>query len=113
MRFSRSLVVVLLLAVALGASAGAKDKVLSQSTFPGVIVGVESGDYFHLVVRDAAGKTRSFFVGQATGMLKQIVDNPDGYNGRKVKVTWQKVTTHIPEAGGDMTIERVIKVEPR
>lgn len=113
MRSHRSLLFVLLLLVALAAPVAAKDKVLSQSKFPGVIVGVESGDYIHLLVKDAAGKTRSFFVGQATGMLGQIVENPDAFKGRKVTVTWQKVTTHIPEAGGDMTIERVVKVEPR
>lgn len=113
MRFFRPLLIMLLLAVALGAPASTKDKVLFQSSFPGTIVGVESADYVHLLVKDSAGKTRFFFIGSADGLLKQIVDDPGAFKGRKVKVTWQKVTTHIPEAGGDMTIERVTKVEPR
>ena len=113
MRALRLLSVVLLLAVSLGATAWAKDKIVSQSTFPAIIVDVETGDYMHLVVKDAKGTTRSFFIGQAGGMLEQVAENPESFKGRKVKVTWQKVITHIPEAGRDMTIERVVKLEPR
>ena len=108
------LALALVIVLALGASARAKDTVLGGGRLAATVIGVEVGDYCHLVVKDTAGKPRDFFVtGAPSGLLRKIIDAPAAYKGVEVTVTWQKVRTVIPEAGGEMVIERVAKVEAR
>jgi hypothetical protein len=94
----------LLLVLLLSSLAGA-DQVLT-----GVIREVQVGDYYHLVVRDARGKDHSFFVGNHKS-FNALVDKPEKFRGKRVRVHWHSVEKHIPEAGGKMKIEEATSME--
>ncbi len=96
----KTLATLLLLAGLAGA-----DQVLT-----GVIREVQAGDYYHLVVRDAQGKDHSFFVGNHKS-FDALVDKPEKFRGKKVRVRWHSVEKHIPEAGGKMKIEEATSME--
>lgn len=95
----------LLLSLVLGAGVLAEPSVLT-----GKFVELQMGDYAHVEILDGAGKSHNFWLGNDPSLAK-IVEHPDWYQGKKVKVTWQKVNRNIPEAGGSMEIEEVSKIE--
>ena len=75
----------------------------------GIFDGVEEGDYFHLLITEN-GKQRSFFVLQTDASLDRLMENPDKYIGKRVRVFWRNSVETIPEAGGKMAIETVVSV---
>lgn len=95
----------LLLSLFLCAGALAEPSVLT-----GKFVELQMGDYAHVEILDGAGKSHNFWLGNDPSLMK-VVEHPDWYQGKKVKVTWQKVSRNIPEAGGNMEIEEVSKIE--
>lgn len=88
------------------------ETVISRGTTGGVFLRVDTGDYAHLVIRDGSGKEQSFFVMRTSdATLKSAVETPARYRGWTVKVTWQDVKRHIPEAGGMMRIREATRLK--
>lgn len=81
-----------------------------SNVLTGKFVDLQMGDYAHVEILDAAGESRNFWLGSDPS-LNKVVEHPEWYRGKKVKVTWHKVTRNIPEAGGNMEIEEITRLE--
>lgn len=99
----RYLLLVLMLLLALPALA-------APQVLTGTFVGIEMGDYAHLLVKDQNGEERSFFVSNDKSFMP-FIENPEKYVGKKVQVTWHLVKKHIPEAGGEMELEEATSIK--
>ncbi|MFN8610615.1 MAG: hypothetical protein U0931_23950 [Vulcanimicrobiota bacterium] len=82
----------------------------ADSVLTGVISKVESGDYFHLTIKDSRGKEHSFFMGRDKS-FDPLVAKPEAWKGKKARVHWRTVEKNIPEAGGKMKIEEATSIE--
>lgn len=83
-----------------------KDIVKSTHSFKGSLVGFETGDYVHAIIKDAKGHERTFFIGGAG------LDYYMAVNAKKPGTfTYQVVDSYIEEAGGRMVIERLTKAK--
>lgn len=82
----------------------------ADSLLTGTIQRLEMGDYAHLIVLDGKGKEHSFFVGNDKSFDK-LVEAPEKFKGRKVRVHWRSVEKEIPEAGGKMKIDEATSME--
>ena len=76
----------------------------------GKFLRVEQGDYVHLVVRDAKGEERTFFVGPDRS-FESLLEHPERLRGTRVRVRWHTVKRNIPEAGGPMDIEEALSLQ--
>jgi len=81
-----------------GAGEGAK-------TTAGVFTGIDQGDYAHWKMRTAGGEEVSFFILRTDEAIERVLNDPQEYEGRSCRVTWERRTENIPEAGGKMEIE--------
>lgn len=71
----------------------------------------ETGDYQHAVFEDRQGDEISFWLtadSEANGVSDAIDKNTDKW----LSLSYQLITQHIPEAGGDMELEVLIEVKP-
>lgn len=75
----------------------------------GTFQGAEQGDYLHLAVVDDAGTAWDFWC--LTEACDAVVGKPE-LVGKRVRVTWERRREHVPEAGADMDLQVVTKVEP-
>lgn len=76
----------------------------------GTFAGIDQGDYVHLNVKNEKGELQSFWLTQDKSFTP-FVENPKKFQGKKVEVTWHKVTRDIPEAGGKMEIEEATSIK--
>ena len=79
-------------------------------TLTGAFIDIEMGDYAHLLLEDAEGEQRSFFVSNDSS-FDPFLEDPAKFKGRTITITWQSVTRTIPEAGGDMEIEEAVSIK--
>jgi hypothetical protein len=80
-----------------------KDTVISHHVLRGKLIGFEIGDYVHPVVRDGAGKKRSFFV-NAHGLDYYLALHA----GEMLELEYELVDSFFEEAGGVVRIERLV-----
>ncbi len=81
------------------------ETIRETKSLKGEFVGFEAGDYLHAVIRQPDGKTSSFFLDR--GMEIFLLD----HQNQPLELTYQVVDTHVPEAGGTMTIERLSAIQ--
>ena len=73
--------------------------------FTGYFVEAVWGDYLHMDVKTLNGKLKSFWVLKNVGLDVEKLKK-----GQKIKVTWQNADVMIPESGGSMNLNEVLKV---
>ncbi|MGI8734222.1 MAG: hypothetical protein ACR2LM_13100 [Pyrinomonadaceae bacterium] len=83
------------------------DKVKNTRTIQAYFIGFEMGDYAHAVVRRANRKRSSFFLGGPVELEYFLAAHKD----KPLLLTYQVVDSSIPEAGGVMTIERLVSAK--
>ncbi len=83
----------------------------NQQSVSGMFTGIEQGDYFYFTIKTEAGEDMSFMVLQTDATFEAISENPEKYTNAMVKVYWETTTENIPEAGGDIEINKYIKAE--
>jgi len=99
------------LALFAGDEQAAVGKVIDQGTVTGTFGGIEQGDFFHLRLQLADGEEQTYMILRSEGLLDKVVENPDRYIGKKLKVHWQEKVMHIPEAGGTQQMTICVRVE--
>lgn len=88
------------------ALSGAKETVVE-----GRFLRIDEGDYFHWTMTDAKGEEVSYFILKSDASIDKVVEAPEKYVGKRCRVTCKKGMETIPEAGGKMEVEQVLKVE--
>ena len=97
--------------VLLPLAAAAKPTAAPLQTLDGVLVKLQEGDFYHISVRDKNGKERSFFVANDKS-FKPLLEAPDKFKGRKVRVRWHKVSRVLEPAGPKpITFEEAASIE--
>lgn len=76
----------------------------------GVFVRLEQGDYQHVVIRDAGGRERSFFV-QDDGSFARLLEKPAAFRGKRLRLRWHHVTRALPEAGGPVPLDEATSMK--
>lgn len=79
-----------------------KDIVKATKWLRATPISFEVGDYLHAVVKDSRRQERSFFIG-APGVEYFLAL----HKGKSLVITYQIVSSYIPEAGGRQEIERI------
>ncbi len=79
-----------------------KDIIKATKWLRATPIGFETGDYLHAVVKDSKRQERSFFIG-APGVEYFLAL----HKGKSLVITYQIVSSYIPEAGGRQEIERI------
>lgn len=74
-------------------------------------VEMQWGDYAHLVVRDDAGKTRSFYLADDLPEGDYLEFEGTEHKGKRIVVKWRKVKKNIPEGGGVRSVEEAYSIE--
>lgn len=83
-------------------TASQKDIVKSTHTLKAKLIGFEVGDYVHAIFKDSKGEERTMYIGSAG------VDYFMALHANKpLVITYQVVSTYIPEAGGREVVDRV------
>lgn len=77
----------------------------------GTFVGIEQGDYFYFQVEISQGEARSFMVLQPDKTYEEVAENVEQYIGKQVKVYWKTSKENIPEAGGEIEVDKYIKAK--
>ncbi len=80
-------------------------------TLTGTFVGIEQGDYFYFQIEISQGEARSFMVLQPDEVYEKVAEDVEQYIGKQVKVYWKTTKENIPEAGGEIEVEKYIKAE--
>lgn len=88
-----------------------KGKAAGAKVVEGIFSGIEEGDYFQWNMTSNSGEKLSFFLLKTNEAIDKVVASPQAYIGKKCRVTWQKSTENIPEAGGKMEIDSVVSIE--
>lgn len=83
-----------------------KEVVLRTRYVSGTFLGFETGDYVHAIVKTGKSKERSFFIGGA-GVDYFLATHV----GERGTFTYEVVDSHIPEAGGRMRTERLVRAK--
>jgi len=86
-----------------------KTKVLAKGETKGIFLKIEWGDYAHFVIKDIKGKEQDYFIMKMDPKTLTDLQKNKKYKGQKVIVSWQKIKTYIPEAGGDQVITELVK----
>lgn len=92
-----------------GKTAAAKPQGLQSTT--GTFLGIEEGDYAHWQMKTEAGKEVSYFILRPEASVEKVLEKPEAYKGKKCRVHWKSSTEKIPEAGGDIKVEQILRVE--
>lgn len=90
---------------------GSSMKGKGEQVIEGSFLGIEEGDYFHWNMRDATGRERSFFILNPDSTVDKVIANPEAFVGKKCRISWQRSEETIPEAGGKMQVEQILRVE--
>jgi hypothetical protein len=91
--------------------AKSKAKPAAEQVAEGTFVRIDEGDYFHWVMKSKSGEELSYFIMKADATVDKVIEKPKAYAGKKCPVCWTKSSENIPEAGGKMTIEQILRVE--
>jgi len=91
-------------------SLGAKKKAGVQAEVTGVFMGIEEGDYAHWLMKNGKGEEVSFFILNPDDSVDAVMKAPESFVGKSCRVTVKKSMETIPEAGGKMEVEQVLKV---
>lgn len=94
-----------------GSEVRKKGDVAVASTIEGVFLGIEWGDYAHWTMSLGQKKEVSYFILQPDATVEKVLENPEGFIGRKCRVVWKKTTEDLPEAGGQVEVEQMVSVE--
>lgn len=89
----------------------AKPKAAKEQRLEGTFVRIDEGDYFHWVMKSKSGEEQSFFIFKSHASIDAVIDSPEAYVGKKCRIFWKKSTEDIPEAGGKMEIDQILRVE--
>ena len=89
------------------ANAKAEKNQFTQGTF----LGVEQGDYAHWKMRTRDGAELSYFILRPDSSVEKVLQKPTAYVGRECRVHWKTTTENLPEAGGRMPVDHVVRVE--
>jgi len=84
---------------------------ISKGLTYGKIAGTEQGDYFYLLLEDAAGETATFLVLEPTENLEKVMNDVETFVGREVTVAWQEISRFIPEAGQSIRQKEAIGLQ--
>jgi hypothetical protein len=76
-----------------------------EKTTSGVFTGIDQGDYAHWKMTTRDGEELSFFILRTDEAIERVLNDPQEYEGRSCRVTWQTRKENIPEAGGVMEID--------
>ena len=87
------------------------DKADKVKILEGTFVRIDEGDYFHWVLKTTNGQERTFFILKPDASVDNVLEAPEGYVGKKCRITWKASQEQIPEAGGKIEIEQVLSVE--
>ena len=82
----------------------------APKTLEGTFVKFEMGDYGHIDIKDDKGKEHSFFVGNHKS-FNPIVEKPEKFKNKRVRVKWHHIKKDIPENGGPTEIDEAISIE--
>lgn len=85
----------------------------SQQAMTGTFQQLVEGDYLHFELRDAAdGKLKSFFLAKELPQQDWMpfYEHPE-YKGKKVKITWRKVSRYLEHAGATNVVEEVTSIQ--
>ncbi len=77
----------------------------------GTFLGIEQGDYAHWHLKSERGKEVTYFILRPDASVEKVLENPKAYQGKKCRVHWKASTEKIPEAGGDIKVEQILRVE--
>ncbi|MCC5946649.1 MAG: hypothetical protein JJT94_17085 [Bernardetiaceae bacterium] len=83
----------------------------NEQKIAGTFVEIEQGDYFYFVINDEAGERQSFMIFQGDETFDTIDENPSAYVGKKMAVYYEITTQEIPEAGGEIEIQKYLRAE--
>lgn len=78
------------------------EKVKAVKTIGGKFVNFEMGDYVHANIKKTDGKIKSFTIGNY-GLDYFLAE----YKDKPMSFTYEIVDAYVPEAGGNMTFERL------
>jgi len=62
-------------------------------------------------MRDATGRERSFSILNPDSTVDKVIANPEAFVGKKCRISWRRSEETIPEAGGKMQVEQILRVE--
>ena len=79
-----------------------------ERVFEGTFQGIEQGDYAYFKVKNAK-EEKSLMVLNTDKTYEKISANPKKFIGKKVKVYWIATKQNIPEAGGEIDIEKYVR----
>ncbi|MDX2301371.1 MAG: hypothetical protein NW226_01170 [Microscillaceae bacterium] len=82
-----------------------------QEVTIGTFVGIDQGDYFYFRVKPDQGEELSLMVLQGDETYRKIEAAPDTYIGKKIKVYWMATKENLPEAGGEVDVNKYLKAE--
>lgn len=81
------------------------------NTLSAQFVEIQMGDYAHLVVRDAAGKRRSFFLADELPYSAwAALDTLPGMKGKRLALKWRHVTKYLDASGSKEGIDEVYEI---
>ena len=83
----------------------------ANNTLSAQFVEIQMGDYAHLVVRDAAGKRRSFFLADELPYSAwAALDTLPGMKGKRLALKWRYVTKYLDASGSKEGIDEVYEI---
>jgi hypothetical protein len=83
----------------------------TDNTLSAQFVEIQMGDYAHLVVRDAAGKRRSFFLADELPYSAwAALDTLPGMKGKRLALKWRHVTKYLDASGSKEGIDEVYEI---
>lgn len=86
----------------------------APQTLRAQFVELQMGDYAHLVVRDAAGQRRSFYLADELPYSAWAdLDTLPGMKGKQLELTWRHVEKYLEAAGGTEAIDEVTGIRYR
>ncbi|TAE72202.1 MAG: hypothetical protein EAZ85_09865 [Bacteroidetes bacterium] len=87
-----------------------KTEITSQKEqiFEGTFDGIEQGDYAYFKVKNSK-EEKSFMVLNVDKTYEKISAQPEKYMGKKVRVYWIATKVDVPEAGGQIDVNKYIK----
>jgi hypothetical protein len=80
-------------------------------TTVGTFVGIEEGDYAHWLMRTAEGDELSLFILHPDSATEKVLEKPESYVGRRCRVEWKESMEDIPESGGMVLLQQILRLE--
>jgi len=95
----------------LPAQEGKEPILVSEGKTYGQVVGIEAGDYFYLLFKDAAGETEPFLVLRPDDKLETVLNDIGNHEGRAAAVKWRETVRYVPEAGSNIRQKEAYSIE--